>query len=360
MKSKRTAIFFIFFLMLVGGMLQAEKSLELKRGEILEIGREDMLFVSITSVCEDKDLNFYVLDSKEHKIFKFSEDGKRMFSIGQKGQGPGDFQNPHFITISVKGHLIVADELYDISFLDRKGTFIKRVHLDGRLSLGFIGESLFYAWIWKPKSRTQVMVNSQNDILKTFFHVSKEDFSVSAPDDSGRLVMFNFSRAEYTPSLLFAHYGRYSAVSIGDTYDILILDEKGDVSSRIQRQVRPEKFHKKEREYLEEDIKRKGRNRGWPRSVIHKAIKSIPDHKVFIDRILLTEKLVFVFRISEDISDEESPVPVDMFSLTGEFLGPLKLEKKPICISEKHIYVVHTDVSGNLFLKRTEYQISGS
>jgi hypothetical protein len=94
--------------------------------------------------------------------------------------------------------------------------------------------------------------------------------------------------------------------------------------------------------------------------VIHKAVKSIPDHKVFIDRILLTEKLVFVFRISEDISDEESPVPVDVFSLTGEFLGPLKLEKKPIFISEKHMYVVHTDVSGNLFLKRTEYQISGS
>jgi hypothetical protein len=74
--------------MLVGGMLQAEKSLELKRGEILEIGREDMLFVSITSVCEDKDLNFYVLDSKEHKIFKFSEDGKLMFSTGSSGEIP--------------------------------------------------------------------------------------------------------------------------------------------------------------------------------------------------------------------------------------------------------------------------------
>jgi predicted phosphoadenosine phosphosulfate sulfurtransferase len=39
-----------------------EKSVGLTLGPAMEIGREESLFASIASVCEDNELNFYVLD----------------------------------------------------------------------------------------------------------------------------------------------------------------------------------------------------------------------------------------------------------------------------------------------------------
>jgi len=167
-----------------------------------------------------------------------------MMTFGQKGQGPGDYQNPHLLAMTPTGQLVVADEMYNLTFLNEEGDFIERVHLDGRLAVGYIGEDRFYGWIWGQDHRNQVMVDSRNNVLKNFFQVPKSAFSVSAPDESGRLVMFNYSRSEFAPSLMFAHFNRYSAVGIGDEYDILILDDKGEATSHIRRDIQPGEFSK--------------------------------------------------------------------------------------------------------------------
>ena len=71
-----------------------EKTAKIRLGAGVEIGRKDLLFSSIASVCEDDQANFFVLDRLEHKVFKFSPDGRLLAQFGQKGQGPGDFQSP--------------------------------------------------------------------------------------------------------------------------------------------------------------------------------------------------------------------------------------------------------------------------
>jgi hypothetical protein len=360
MSTKNRKIFvvrLVWIIALFVGIAGAENEVQLQIDKTLEIGKKDLMFASIASVCEDSDSNLYVLDRMEHKVLKFSSGGKLIQTFGQKGQGPGDYQNPHLLAFTPKGQLVVADEMYNLTFLDEEGHFIERIHLDGRLAVGFIGEDRFYAWSWGEDNRNQVMVDSQNNILKNFFQVPISAFSVSAPDESGRQVMFNFSRSEFAPSLQFAHSVLHSVVGVGDRYDILILDEGGKTVGHIRRELQPESFSKNEKKYFEDEIEALGKERGWPRSVVRSLINKIPDKKIYFDQVSMTEKYVFVFRIKNDIAKELGPVPVDIFSVKGEFIGETYVRDKPLHISENHMYFVRSDEQDNLFLEKTTYKV---
>ena len=250
MRIKTLGVVFLWVMILNVGISGVANEIELQITKSQVIGKKDLMFASIASVCEDSDSNLYVLDRMEHKVFKFSQKGELIQTFGQKGQGPGDFQNPHLLAYTPNGQLVIADELYNLTFLTLNGDFIERIRLDGRLAVSFIGEDRFYAWSWGKDGRYQVMVDRANNILKNFSLVPRSAFSVSAPDESGRLVMFNYTKEEFAPSLHFAHYGRYSAVGIGDKYDILILDEKGETIGHIRREIQPDSFSKKEKKYF--------------------------------------------------------------------------------------------------------------
>ena len=247
--------------------------------------------------------------------------------------------------------------MYNLTFLNEEGGFIQRVHLDGRLEVGFIGEDRFYGWSWGEDNRYQVMVDKKNNVVKNFFQVLKSAFSASVPDESGRNVMFNYSRSEFAPSLQFAHSGRYSSVGIGDEYDISILDENGENRSRLRRETQPDRFSKEEKKFFEEDIRALGKERGWPRSIVRDLVKKIPDKKIFFDHVLMTEELVFVFRIKSDITEEGGPFPVDVFSVKGDFLGETYLPRRPLHISRGHVYFVRTDEQDNIFLEKAAYNV---
>ena len=357
MRRKSIVVLFLWIMALNIGAAGSANKIELRVNKTLEIGKKDLMFASIASVCEDSDSNLYVLDRTEHKVLKFSPKGKLIQTFGQKGQGPGDYQNPHLLTYTQKGQLVVADEMYNLTFLNEKGDFVERIHLDGRLAVSYIGEDRFYGWIWGQDNQSQVMVDSQNNVLENFFQVPIRAFSVSAPDESGRLVLFNFSRGEFAPSLEFSHFGRYSAIGIGDRYDILILDEMGETASHIHRKIQPESLSKNEKKYFENDIEAFGKERGWPRSVVRSLIKKIPDKKIFFDQVLMTEEHVFVFRIKNDITEEKGPIPVDIFSVKGEFLGATQVPDKPLYISENHMYFVRSDDQDNLFLEKAAFKV---
>ena len=335
---------------LLPGITGAEKSLDIKWGTPLEVGRADLLFASISSICEDEKGNFYLLDRIEHKVFKFSGDGQLLLKFGGKGEGPGDFIRPSRITITPQGQVAVADDMYHISFFQPDGIFITRLQLSNRLDIGFIGQDRFYAWIWRPEDKQQVMLDRENNIIKTFNSLAKGLFSVSAPDSSGRAVMFNYAPDEYAPSLLYAHSGNFTAIAISNTYEIIILDNKGNISKKIIRNIKPEKIGKKEKKYYTRDIQKITKKRGWPKSVALKLTKNIPKEKTYFDKILLSPQHVFVVRIKSDITQKDTPYPVDIFSLQGSFIGTVRFMEKPLFISGDKMYFVKSDKEGNLYI----------
>jgi sugar lactone lactonase YvrE len=69
------------------------------------------------------------------RILKFSKDGKFIKSIGKKGAGPGEFDQPHALAFDSKGRLIVGDRGNNrIQILDQDGKFISQTTEFGRPS----------------------------------------------------------------------------------------------------------------------------------------------------------------------------------------------------------------------------------
>jgi len=349
-------IILILGILVPGSGMQAQ-DIELRLGEPLEIGQEDLLFGSVAAVCEDEAGNFYVVDQREHKVYTFSSDGKLLASFGQQGQGPGDFQRPNRISLTSQGHLAVADEMYTISFLKRDGAFLKRVKLDTGLAPGYMGEDRFYAWRWGPEGQQQIMLDAESHILKTFHSVSRDSFSVSAPDQSGREVMFNYARPAFSPGLMYAQSGGFTALAISDAYRIRLLDQEGEAHTVIERRVEPQVLSRKERRHFEEEFQEFGKMRGWPESVVRDIISKLPRTKVFFDRILLSSTHVFVCRIPSDITAGDAAFPVDVFNLGGKYLGTGSLPKKPLFISPGRMYFERSDNDGNVWLAVRAYSL---
>jgi len=326
----------LLILILVSSNMYSEKTVPLNLEKVLEIGRDNLMFFSITSVYEERDGNIYLLDRLACKVCKFSPDGKLLLTFGSKGQGPGDFERPHDIYVTDTGRIIVCEDSSFVSFFDKSGKFTKRLNVQKGLALSYMNDDLYYGWVWGKENREQILIDSQGNKRASFFSVAMDVSSISFPDESGRLVMFTYTEKEYTPFLLFSRYRDRSAIGVGNHYEILILDKKGKVVSRINRDIKPQRINSREKKYF---IKKLGEMENWSRQVIKKFEKKIPKVKTYFDKILISEKHVYVFRIKNDATDEDSPFPIDVFSFEGEFLGTSQIPTKPVLISDTFMYV---------------------
>jgi len=70
---------------------------------------DNLIFYIPSDIALDCGGNIYILDSGNHRIQKFDPDGKYISTIGNKGQGPGEFSFPLSLDIDSKGDLYVSD-----------------------------------------------------------------------------------------------------------------------------------------------------------------------------------------------------------------------------------------------------------
>ena len=332
-----------------------ESSVAIKLGQPLEIGRASLLFGSIASICEDDAANFYVLDRLERTVFKFAPDGRLLMKFGRKGQGPGDFQSPGQIVFTSKGELAVLEDLNDVSFHRTDGAFIRRLDLNGRLGLGFVGPDRYYCWDWLLDGQQQLLVDSKNAVLRTFHAVARDLFSAVLPDETGRSVMFNYDNEVYVPQFLYAHAGGLSAVGISDRYEIALLDELGRTVTTIERDVKSRKISTGERDFLERGLAEFVKSKSWPDRVARELGKKIPAFKNIVSAVRISPKNVLVFLVSSDIAVEPPRCPVDVFTREGAFLGAAELPEIPLFVSGGAMYFSRSDADGNVYLVRRPY-----
>jgi hypothetical protein len=100
----------------------------------LTIGRENdpdksMIF-AIRSVQVDAAGNIYVLDDKIGLVKVYDPDGRHLRTIGKKGQGPGELQNPSVMTMTLDGHLCFLDISNNrVSIFSLEGACLKEIPL---------------------------------------------------------------------------------------------------------------------------------------------------------------------------------------------------------------------------------------
>lgn len=95
-------------------------------GERAVPGNDHAHFNLPTDVAVLRDGSFYVSDGyKNTRVMKFAADGRLEFEWGTKGEGPGEFNLPHGITVDAQGRVIVCDrENERLQVFDAKGSFL--------------------------------------------------------------------------------------------------------------------------------------------------------------------------------------------------------------------------------------------
>jgi hypothetical protein len=103
----------------------------------IESTDDNILFYMPTAMAFDEEGHIYVLDSGNHRIQKFDADGKYMTTIGNQGQGPGEFQYPQSIDVDSDGMLYVSESMNRrIQILTPEGKEHKTVKMiDGAVGL---------------------------------------------------------------------------------------------------------------------------------------------------------------------------------------------------------------------------------
>jgi len=93
--------------------------------------KEPYSFAVVRSLAVDDAGNIYALDEKDIRIKVFDKNGKHIRSFGQKGQGPGDLDNPSRITIDrSRNALMVRNGFLGIAFFGYDGKYQKSITTD--------------------------------------------------------------------------------------------------------------------------------------------------------------------------------------------------------------------------------------
>jgi hypothetical protein len=102
------------------GALELQEDLSIGAAE----GAEEYMFVRLRGLAVDNQGAIYALDQRKPSIDVFSNAGTHLRSIGRRGQGPGEFQNPFFISLSPAEEMMVG-EMGRLSYFDRSGIFLR-------------------------------------------------------------------------------------------------------------------------------------------------------------------------------------------------------------------------------------------
>ena len=92
--------------------------------------KEEELFSQISDIKEDNEGNIYIVDRKNHRITVFSYEGKFIRTIGNKGEGPAEFNEPVSVGFLDDNILISDTQNRRFQLFDKRGTFIKSYKLE--------------------------------------------------------------------------------------------------------------------------------------------------------------------------------------------------------------------------------------
>lgn len=351
---KRIFILCVMAAVMIGEITALPITIDLKK--VYEIGSGDLILGEVPNLARDKEGNLFVPDSKAYKIYKFSPTGKSLLSFGQKGEGPGDFKRLYSVAISKDNELMVGGQ-NTLSVFDTAGKLKKKYNLS---RLGYIfhikyagGDHILYKELVDRNSPPPLNLARVSPEVK----IIKKPFLKGEDDPVSHEIMM--SNKIYTANFYYAYSAGCAAASLSKTYLVKIIDEQGKVVHTITRDLEKPGISKKERAYLiETDINQWKAIQHYPKSVLNNLKRLIPRHKCFIGGLAVSAKYIFVGRIKEDITDPDAPVPVDLFTVKGKFLGQVRIRLFPALVTEKHMYFLERNEEDDLIVTKYEFSLN--
>jgi hypothetical protein len=345
----------LIFFLLVPVVSWSSSFLEVKLDKVFSIGESSVVLSDNVYLTEDPQGNAFVLDAKLHKIYKFSPGGKLLLEFGKRGKGPGDVFIPHHICISEKNQLVVLD-LSSISFFDLDGKFQKKHSLSKAASLlrkKYAGGNYILA---RRLNRHDLTLTPRLVLISFLPEVKVVDnhfMTTSSQEDYKGEILFHDS---FSPDIWFAYSNNRSVVVSSDTYRVRLVDKNGRSKTIIQKKMDAPVLSKKERQYIiETEVETLN---GVDEAMKNGLIKTIPPIKSLITGIALSKSTIFIARTKDDITIENSPVPVDMYTVSGKFLGKIRLKTFPVHVTDRHFYFKEETDSGDIIITKKAYKIA--
>jgi hypothetical protein len=117
-------------------IIEKEFTIDTEKDEIAKIGITDMEDFDVDS--EGSIYFFLSRGSDENLVYTFDKNANFVSTFGRRGQGPGEIQNPSYLSITKKDEIPIQDRYRSVLLIfDRKGNLIKEIkvtslHPDGR------------------------------------------------------------------------------------------------------------------------------------------------------------------------------------------------------------------------------------
>lgn len=308
---------------------------------------------SIQAVCETEQGIPLVLDRRACRIYMLSEKGTVTKSIGRRGQGPGEFTSPNHLFFDSRRRLIECEDLDFVSIFSGEGGFLTRLQNQSVVGPIFMNDRFFLGFGRGMNGRDLVSVDDTGKVLTSYFSIQYDEYSVDAPDETGRNVMFNYWHHAYTPSFLTARSPGHAAMARSDQYRIVIIDEAGKETAVIEHAVEPDPFSPSERKLLEKEIRE---NKNLPLFAQKGHIAKIPKFRSPIQKIFITSSHLWVLRTAGDLIRKSRSVHLDLFGLDGKYKGRLALPRTPFAVTGGHIYYVEETDNG-FIVERWNYTL---
>jgi hypothetical protein len=165
--------------------------------EELRIGSDDLdqeqyIFGIINDIKIDKNECIYILDSANFRVQKYSPEGKFLRTFGKgRGEGPGEFLRPKFLTVDHRNNIYVADiNQMRITMFNPAGDVIKTMKTKGQPAFMIAGDKN-ELYLTKLFDYGDFMIYVYNldtgEIVNTFCEKTKEDMIITEAGDTAIL-----------------------------------------------------------------------------------------------------------------------------------------------------------------------------
>lgn len=302
---------------------------ELSIGEVE--GEEEYMFQSIfTLAVNDRD-DIYVMDSKAKHIKMFGQDGKYLKTIGQPGQGPGEFQNPAYMFFTEQDQIIVYD-MTRLSYFSQDGSFLESDSIKPTLPWKIVQE------VDQEGNLFAVELNNEKGVyeLKKFdpefnyvcsFGTSPLPVQTGKRDPFFSVLRFDIINGD---QVLFGYAGK--------GYILEIMDKTAKLVKRIENDYTPVKV-------TQEDIEKRAAD--YPPEVEFSSPKYFPP---FSRIVADDEGRVYVQTYEKTLDGEK--YNFDIFDSQGRYILKVPFKSRPHIIKNNKFYSIEENEKGYQFVKR--------
>lgn len=329
-------------------------------------GTDVTLLFRTAGFALDKQDNIFILDGGNYRVLKFASDGRFISSFGRKGQGPGEFITPHWISINQKNNVYIA-QWNKLFVFNNDGKYIKDISLCPNFHqfpfpIYFTTKNQVVTYIRdasdielrKSKNRTEVM---RRHFIATYKLENGECIYLSNIFESPLRSFESF----FSNPVINSDNKIYYATRDQEEYKIFKYSLEGFLLKTLSKDYKPVKFSKEEKENMEKNRKMINKKLGKMIAKITESkekkimdLKQVSGSKYYNSiNLLLIDSHDYLWVFTNE-GRGDSLVSIDLFNpndqlvktlfIKNKYLFNIKIDK--IKISGKYLYAIITNEDG--------------